>query len=616
MDFRPGRRRLALATAAIVAAIALTTAACTSTHSSHIGNGGTAGPTGKPQKGGTVSVGWVAASPNFIFPVVPATNSDGYNTNLQSPLWPDLTYNGDGAQAGPNPKENLYSSIAYSNGDKTITLTLKPWKWSDGQPITARDLVFVYNLLKAAVPNWFLYLPGLFPDDVASVTGSGQTAVINLTRAFNPSFYTEDVLSIIPLLPQHAWDKESDSGAVGNYDQTSAGAKQVLAYLQKEGANMATFTTNPLWKVVDGPWQLAQFNGSTGVYGYVPNPAYSGPDKPILSTVTNLQFTSSTASLDALRSGQTVDVAALPLNDIGQLPQLKAEGYSVASYPIPGEAGIYPDFWNAQTGPLARQLYIRQALEDLINRPQIVAKVFNGYADPGNGPVPVAGFSQWLSPLEKSGGPYPYSPASATKLLTAHGWKVTPNGTTTCASPGTAASECGAGITAGEKLSFQLLYSSGSATTDAEMAAIQSSEAQAGVTVSLKPEPFDTLASTVGICTQAKHPAASCGWQFVAFGYTPYNGPYPTGSGIFNSGGNGNQGGYTDPAEDSLVNATEYGSSTATFFQYEDYTARQLPQLWLPLRNEVEVYRSNLGGFLPVNSFSGGLNPQVWYYTK
>ena len=35
------------------------------------------------------------------------------------------------------------------------------------------------------------------------------------------------MLSTIPLLPQHAWDKTSVTGKVGNYDQTTAGAKAV-----------------------------------------------------------------------------------------------------------------------------------------------------------------------------------------------------------------------------------------------------------------------------------------------------------------------------------------------------------------------------------------------------
>ena len=99
----------------------------------------------------------------------------------------------------------------------------------------------------------------------------------------------------------------------------------------------------------------------------------------------------------------------MPLNDVRQIPALEAEGYSVAQVPNPGVAEILPNFYNPAAGPLLRQLYIRQAMEYLINRQQIVQKVFNGYADPGNGPVPVLYGKQWDSPLEKAGGPYQYT---------------------------------------------------------------------------------------------------------------------------------------------------------------------------------------------------------------
>ena len=56
-------------------------------------------------------------------------------------------------------------------------------------------------------------------------------------------------------------------------------------------------------------------------------------------------------------------------------------------------------------------------MEYLINRPQIVSKVYAGYADPGNGAGTGAAGSPWASPLEKSGGPYPYSPSEAIALL-------------------------------------------------------------------------------------------------------------------------------------------------------------------------------------------------------
>jgi peptide/nickel transport system substrate-binding protein len=146
--------------------------------------------------------------------------------------------------------------------------------------------------------------------------------------------------------------------------------------------------------------------------------------------------------MDTLRSGTSLTVAPLPLNDIGQIGALKSEGYTVASVPTPGVAEIVPNIYNPVNGPLLGQLYVRQALEYLINRQQIRSDAFHGYADPGNGPVAVTYGQQWASPLEKSGGPYPYSPGQAESLLRAHGWKIMPNGTDTCQRPGTSAADC------------------------------------------------------------------------------------------------------------------------------------------------------------------------------
>jgi peptide/nickel transport system substrate-binding protein len=588
--------------------LALAAAACSS--SSPAGSG-----SGAPQSGGTVTFAWLAATPNFIFPYPPATNTDGYNANLANPMWPPLVYDGDGGRSAVNRQESLFSKLTFGDGGKTVTIVLKDWKWSDGAPITSRDFTFVYNLLKANYQNWNGYIPGQFPVDVTSVsTPDSHTVVLKLNQANNPAFFTDNVLNVVPLIPQHAWDKTSAPGAVGNYDQTTAGAKAVFRFLQKEGSQISTFTTNPLWKVVDGPWKLAEFTSDGTTYAYVPNKNYSGPVKPHLAKWVNQAYTTDTAMLDALRSGGTLTVAALPLNDLSQRAALKAEGYSTATQALPGVAGMILNFYNSQSGAVFRQLYIRQAMEELINRPQIVSKIFSGLADPGNGPVPVLAFPSQVSPLEKSGGPYRYSPSTAISLLKAHGWNGVRSGVSTCQRPGTGASQCGAGIAAGTKLEFQLAYSEGAATKDQENAAIQSSEEQAGIKLNLKPEPFNTLVGTVGTCTARSH-SHDCGWQIAEYGYSPYP-LYPSDNGNFVTGGVGNSGGYSDPTADRLISATLHGSSTQALFQYEDYVARQLPWLWLPLTEIVQVYKSNLKGFTPLNPFSGGLNPEAWYYQK
>jgi peptide/nickel transport system substrate-binding protein len=603
-----------LAAAAAVLTLTTLVAACGAGNAGKIGGGSVV--KGQAIKGGTVTVAEVAASPNDIFPLLPSTNSNGYNGDLTLGLWPPLAYSGDGGKSIVNPQESLFSKLTYSDDDKVITIDLKPWKWSDGVPVTSRDFTFVYNLLKWNYNDWFDYVQGLFPVDVSNVsTPNAHTVVIDLTKSYNPTFYTDNVLAQIPLLPQQAWDKTSATGKVGNYDETEAGSKAVWNFLQAQGSDMGTFQTNPLWQVVYGPWKLQEFL-SSGYYAWVPNKNYSGPDKPVLSKVIWTPFTDDTAEMDTLRSGTSLDVASVPLNDIRQIPALKAEGYSVAQVPLAGVAEILPNFYAPVAGDLLRQLYIRQAMEDLINRKQIVQKVFAGYADPGNGPVPVNYGQQWDSPLEKAGGPYTYDPGKAIALLKAHGWKVVPGGTDTCLKPGTAANECGAGVTAGEPLTFQLLFATGTESYDEQNAAFQSTESLGGVHITLKGEPFNTLVSTTGTCNGLSHPAATCDdWQLEQYGYNEYL-MDPSGAGQFNTDANGNYGGYSSPEMNSLIDATEYGSSNSAFFAYENYAAEQLPLLWLPNASDVFVYKSNLAGVTPLNPFTGLYNPEVWYYTK
>ena len=53
-----------------------------------------------------------------------------------------------------------------------VTITLKHYVWSDGETVSARDVGFWINLLKANKADWASYVPGGFPDNVVSWTGA------------------------------------------------------------------------------------------------------------------------------------------------------------------------------------------------------------------------------------------------------------------------------------------------------------------------------------------------------------------------------------------------------------------------------------------------------------
>jgi peptide/nickel transport system substrate-binding protein len=85
---------------------------------------------------------------------------------------------------------------------------------------------------------------------------------------------------------------------------------------------------------------------------------------------------------------------------------------------------------------------------------------------------------------------------------------------------------------------------------------------------------------------------------------------------MFSTDSSLNKGGYANPEEDRLIDATEYGSSSSAFGTYENFTAEQLPFLWLPNPSMLFVYKKNLAGVSPCNPFSCQLNPEVWSYVK
>jgi peptide/nickel transport system substrate-binding protein len=98
-------------------------------------------------------------------------------------------------------------------------------------------------------------------------------------------------------------------------------------------------------------------------------------------------------------------------------------------------------------------------------------------------------------PSDAATNPYPFSVRDAISLLKAHGWNVTPDGTDTCAKPGTGPGECGAGIPAGTKLSFNFIYNA-AASVSQQARDLASDARQAGIRLNLSASSFNYMIST------------------------------------------------------------------------------------------------------------------------
>jgi len=553
---------------------------------------------------------------NDIYPLVTGPQVTPYNMqDFQELMYrPLLWYGGQpGNEFGLYSQLSLADAPVYSDGDTVVTITMKKnYYWSDGVPVTARDVIFFFNLLVADKDNYGLYTPGEFPDNVKSVRALSSSVVqFTLTRAYSPQWFTTNELAQITPFPQQVWDKTSPNGKVGNYDETASGAVAVNKFLISQAQSLNTYSTNPLWQVVDGPWRLKAFS-TRGDIDLVPNTKYSGSPHPRLKELIERPYTSDTSEFDALLAGSGLTTGYVPSEDNSQIKTLEAAGYRVYSSPTYGMNYVVINFNSPVAGPLFRQLYLRQALQHLVNQPEDVKYAYSGDATPSYGPVPLAPASPFTTAYERS-NPYPYSTAAALSLLASHGWKITRGGTDTCAKPGTAANECGAGIPAGKQLSIKIVYASGDPDYSVMMENFQSAAKSVGVNIELSEGQFNQITAVTGVCKMGQ---SSCNWEGVMYGGSTF-GVYPTGNGFFNTDANG-QGNYSSATADALINDTEYKAGLSYFDQYENYIAQQLPMIWMPWQqSDNSVVLKNLSGFTAdeENPFADTY-PENWYYSK
>jgi peptide/nickel transport system substrate-binding protein len=597
------RRLTAVASFAIAATLLV--GACSSSNPS------SSAPSGKPVSGGVATFALPSSAvPDWIFPFIDSAHSSIDNRNqFEYLMYRPLYWFGDNGEPVMDPSLSLADPPVYSDSDRTVTITLKNYHWSNGEAVTSQDVAFWLNMLAAEKANWAYYVPGGLPDNLSSwkVTGP-STIVLHLKAAYSPDWFTDNELSQITPLPL-AWDKTSATAA-GSCATSISSCAAVWSYLYSQAKQTSMYATSPLWQVVDGPWHLASYQ-ATGYSVFKPNLKYSGPVKAKLSEFVEEPFTTEQAELNVLRSGG-ISVGYLPVTDVAQQQIITQSGYTLNTWLDAGINYFPYNFNNPAVGPIFKQLYIRQAFQHLINQPQYISQIWGGYASPTYGPVPNDPPNPYLDKYVKD-NPYPFSVSAARQLLTSHGWKVNPSGVTTCTSPGSGASDCGAGIAAGAKLSFSLLYESGSTELTAEMEAMKSAFSGVGIDLNLSEAPFDTVISSSVPCQPTQ---ASCSWQLDNWGggWSYSMDHLPNGDLIFGTGAGDNFGSYTSPTADSMIAQTDH--KPGTLDTDENYLAQNLPAIFMPKADyQLTEISTKLQGVTPQEP-TFNITPEDWYFTK
>jgi peptide/nickel transport system substrate-binding protein len=631
------RRKITMVVGLIgTAAIVLASCSSSSNKAGGGGNGGGGGlngggqygtlpgPHGTPTQGGTLTIAETPGSgPTYIMPIEPEADfsvytADQFDDYMWRPLW--------WAPKGYTPEIDYSQSIAsgaptFTDDNKVATINLKStWKWSDGTPVTSTDVAFYIDEAKAAViesaDNDGAFTPGEFPQDVTSVTTPSPTKiVITLSQAFNQNYqFYNQLLTIIPM-PAHAWAKTSANGPIVAFTNP-ANAKAIYNYLNAASNSLSTYGSNPLWQTVDGPYKIQSFDPSTDGNTMVVNSNYSGPVKPHITEIDNVAFTSYAAEFNELLTGN-IDVGPVDFSDFPQVAKLESDGYSVWGYPDFGFNYVPYNFLD-KTGDfnhIIAQLYIRQALAHLQDESAVIDSkgIFDGAAGLAYGPAPAVPASPF-APSNALSNPYPFSISTASQLLSSHGWNVVPGGTTTCKDAGTASNECGAGIPAGTPLTWNLIYATQPTNLGTQCEAWASNAKQVGITMTLSSKTFNYITENLADSADSN---TDNQWAMQDYGGDTMD-LYPTTDTIFNTTGSFNEGGYSDPKADSLINASVYSSNSSAVQNELSYITQQQPALFQPNPDEVTAFKTSIGG--PQASFADSsqyqFSPEYWYFTK
>jgi peptide/nickel transport system substrate-binding protein len=605
-----GRGRRALALAGCLAFVAAGVGAGTGTGGAIAG----ASPKSPSTSGATVTYALLTGQDfSWIFPLLSQAGNEVWNWDVIEGSWLPLYAVGYSSHTGIDYPQSIGQPPVYSDDDTTVTIHMnRDFTWSDGTKVTSADVKFFFELEDAGKHTLGNYVPGLLPDDITSVSyPNAYTFVLHLNHSYNPTWFTGNQLTWIYPLPAQAWDKTCATCAAGDTAATPSGAKAVFDFLMGQSKTLTTYATNPLWKTVDGPWMISSYDSVTYSTSLVANPKYTGPTRPRLAGYKIVPFTTATAELDSLRSGD-ITFGFLPIADVSDASYFKDHGYRVLSWKLFYNEAIEFGYTSKTWGPLVKQLYIRQALQHLVTENLYISKALHGYGIADYGVVSAFPGSSYVSSALRT-DPYPYSVSAATKLLTSHGWVKGSNGVDVCKRAGTGRHDCGAGIAKGRTLSLPFLYENGTTAFSTEVLAFDTATKQAGFDISLEGETYNSLASIAGVCPSTppcKYGMA--GYSGFMWNYGQYQN-VPSGEDQFGKG-NYWAGGYYTAKAQSLIDAAISKAGFSALYADEKYLSKDVASLWWPLEDEIVVVKKTLKGW--ALSPYGTILPLRWYKSR
>jgi peptide/nickel transport system substrate-binding protein len=384
-------RRTIAVVVALLAAVTLSLTACGGSGGNATGSGGS--ETGAVTEGGILRIG----TTNYIDSFNPWNFIESQAFNAFIMVYPQLVQydyqDGEYVIAG-----DLAESWETSEDGKTWTFHLKSGtKWSDGQPLTADDVVWTINTTvkygggpTAVMAPSLNHVRDAEAPDPATVVINYKAPVGNALAQLEQFF----------VLPQHVWEQYA----------TGDGKGLKTHHPEQDVDSMVT----------GGAFTVKQYE-KKGTTVFIPDPNYWG-EKAHVQAVALTYYTNADSMIADLKGGNVDWVDQVPFNAVDVLKQES----NIQVNQVPG-AETTNITWNSNPyKDENRELLdpdVKKALSMCIDREKIIEVVFNGYADT------VESLPGHISLYEnKDLGPLEYDCDAANQALDDLGYKRGPDG--------------------------------------------------------------------------------------------------------------------------------------------------------------------------------------------
>jgi len=311
------------------------------------------------------------------------------STQLGRLMYEFLTVN---SAESSSPEPGIAESWEPSADNLTWTFKIREAKWSDGEPITAKDAAFTYNLIMtnedAAAAN------GVAVANYESVTATDDRTLVIKTKTPQASMLSSEV----PIVPEHVWSKVTDIKSFTNsetFPVVGSGPFVLTGY--DEGASSTLKANDNFWRgrpKVDTLQFVKYENSDAAVQGLRKG------DVDIVSGLTPAQYDALASDGNITRNdGRNRRFTEITMNPSNP----KADGTA---------------FGNGN--PVLKDVAVRQALNYAVDVPTLVDRVKQGHSEPATQLIPPV-YSDWTykPPSDKL---RTYDAAKANQLLDEAGY--------------------------------------------------------------------------------------------------------------------------------------------------------------------------------------------------